>query len=93
MNHHHSKNNSSRQHITAKVKQPDNSPCPTPKRAVQGFVLYLLATASFLLYLLWLLIPETTLESWGIVFLPQRYWAVVIPIYVSVIFVTFVFVW
>ena len=74
-------------------KQPDHSPCPTPKRAVQGFVVYLLTTAAFALYLVWLVVPEEVLrDSLGVTFFPQRYWAVAIPIYLSVAFMTFVFV-
>jgi len=74
-------------------KVPDHSPCPTPKRAVQGFVVYLLSTVAFALYLVWLLVPEQVLQdSLGFTFLPQRYWAVAVPIYLSVAFVTFVFV-
>lgn len=76
-----------------KRKQPDHSPCPTPKRAVQGFVIYLLTTAAFALYLVWLIVPEEVLrDSLGVTFLPQRYWAVAVPIYLSVAFLTFVFV-
>jgi len=75
------------------AKHPEHSPCPTPKRAVQGFVLYLLATAFFVFYLVWLTVPQETLAStFGISFLPQRYWAVAVPIYLSVTFVTFVFI-
>jgi len=74
-------------------KKPDHTPCPTRKRAVQGFVVYVLSTGAFVLYLAWLLVPEQVLEdSLGITFLPQRYWAVALPIYASVAFFTFVFI-
>ena len=73
-------------------KTPDHSPSPTPERAVYGFVVYLLATGSFLFYLLWLIVPENIFESFGITFLPQKYWAVAIPIYLSVAFFLFVIV-
>lgn len=73
-------------------KTPDHSPSPTPERAVYGFVVYLLTTAAFLCYILWLIIPNDTLESLGITFLPQKYWAVAVPIYVSVAFFLFVIV-
>ena len=43
--------------------------------------------------MVWLLVPEEVLHDWlGVTFLPQRYWAVAVPIYLSVAFVTFVFV-
>ena len=59
----------------------------------QGFVVYLLTTAAFALYLVWLIVPEDVLrDSLGVAFLPQRYWAVAVPIYLSVAFLTFVFV-
>jgi len=59
---------------------------------VQGFVLYLLSTAFFVVYLVWLVVPGDILDSYGVSFLPQRYWAVAVPIYVSVAFATFVFI-
>ena len=73
-------------------KTPDHSPSPTPERAVYGFVVYLLSTGSFLFYILWLIVPEDIFESLGITFLPQKYWAVAIPIYLSVAFFLFVIV-
>ncbi len=70
-----------------------HSPSPTPERAVYGFALYLLATAGFSLYLIWLVLPAPTLEWIGVgSFLPQKYWAVALPIYFSVAFFLFVFV-
>lgn len=73
-------------------KTPDYSPSPTPERAVYGFVVYLLTTTAFLSYILWLVIPDDVLESLGITFLPQKYWAVAVPIYLSVAFFLFVIV-
>lgn len=74
------------------MKMEQHSPSPTPERAVYGFVLYLLSTASFAIYLVWLIVPEEILQSVGINFLPQKYWAVAVPIYLSVAFFLFVFV-
>ena len=73
-------------------KTPDHSPSPTPERAVYGFVMYLLSTGAFLSYILWLIVPEDIFESVGITFLPQKYWAVALPIYISVAFFLFVIV-
>jgi len=70
-----------------------HNPSPTPERAVYGFILYILATAGFVLYLTWLFLPENILHSIGIgEFLPQKYWAVALPIYFSVTFFLFVFI-
>ena len=70
-----------------------HNPSPTPERAVYGFILYLLATGAFGLYLMWLLLPEPLLNFLVIgQFLPQKYWAVALPIYFSVAFFFFVFV-
>jgi hypothetical protein len=33
---------------------------------------------------------ELNLQAWGLDFLPQKYWAIALPTYVSVLFVTFV---
>jgi len=74
------------------VVPEQHNPSPTPERAVYGFVLYLLATAGFGLYLIWLILPEDMLHAIGVgTFLPQKYWAVAIPIYLSVAFFLFVF--
>lgn len=78
--------------MTETQKTPDHSPSPTPERAVYGFVVYLLTTGAFLCYILWLIIPSDILESLGITFLPQKYWAVAIPIYLSVAFFLFIIV-
>lgn len=75
------------------VPELQHNPSPTPERAVYGFILYLLGTAGFGLYLIWLLLPEELLHFLGIgQFLPQKYWAVALPIYFSVAFFLFVFV-
>jgi len=71
---------------------PEHSPAPTPERAVYGFVLYLLSYSCLVLYLLWAILPDTALAQLGLEFLPQKYWAVALPIYLSVVFFTFVLV-
>ena len=76
------------------VRKPDSNPRPTKERAVVGFAISLLAAALFLIYLVWLIVPEEDLESLGITVLPQRYWAVATPIYLAVVFffaLTFVY--
>jgi phosphatidylinositol glycan class P protein len=75
---------------SAAIIQPEHSPAPTPIRAVYGFVLFLLGTSTLILYFAWALLPEALLDTLGLSFLPQKYWAVAIPIYAGVVFVTFV---
>ncbi len=71
----------------------EHSPSPTPARAVSGFVAYLLSRAAFLLYLAWALLPDDALRSLGLAdFLPQRYWAVAVPIYAATVFAALVLV-
>jgi phosphatidylinositol glycan class P protein len=41
---------------------PEHSPSPTPERAVYGFVLYLLSTVAFFVYILWLAVPDSILQ-------------------------------
>ena len=62
------------------VTLPEHSPSPMPERAVYGFVLYLLSTAAFLIYLLWLIVPDDILRATlGLTFMPDKYWAVAVP--------------
>jgi len=71
---------------------PEHSPAPTPSRAVYGFLLYLLGQVSLLLYLVWVLVPDHLLLQAGLDFLPQKYWAVAIPIYLSMLFFVLVLI-
>ncbi|XP_066143166.1 cGMP-dependent protein kinase 1-like isoform X2 [Euwallacea fornicatus] len=70
---------------------PKHTPAPTPNRAVYGFSLFLSFNISFLLYLIWAIIPEKYFKHVGIDFLPQRHWAVAIPIYILTVLTLFAF--
>ena len=69
-----------------------HSPAPTPSRAVYGFAFHLLSLGLLLTYFAWALVPDAVFEALGVDFLPQKYWAVAVPIYLSVAFLLFVFV-
>ncbi|XP_018570276.1 phosphatidylinositol N-acetylglucosaminyltransferase subunit P [Anoplophora glabripennis] len=71
---------------------PQHTPAPTPTRAVYGFVMYLSFEIFFIIYVIWAIVPEEYLELIGITFLPQRYWAVAVPIYFLIVLTIFAFV-
>lgn len=71
---------------------PENSPAPTPERAVYGFFLYLLLKTLFFLYLIWAFVPESWFEYINITYLPKQYWAVTIPVLALTLLATFAFV-
>ena len=73
-------------------EKKEASPAPTPSRAVYGFVMWLASYLSLLLYLLWAILPDHLLQLAGLEFLPQKYWAVAVPIYLSVCFFLLVLV-
>lgn len=71
---------------------PEHTPAPTPSRSVYGFVLYLGTQIFFFLYLIWALVPEPYFEAINITYLPQKYWAVTIPIFLLTVLATFAFI-
>ncbi|XP_060516781.1 phosphatidylinositol N-acetylglucosaminyltransferase subunit P [Cylas formicarius] len=71
---------------------PEHTPAPTPSRAVYGFAMFLGFKIFFIIYIIWSVIPEKYFEKVGIDFLPQRYWAIAVPIYVLSTLTLFAFV-
>lgn len=60
---------------------PEQSPAPTTSRSIYGFVIYLLFSTLFILYVLWAFIPLKFYEEYlGITELPNKYFALFVPI-------------
>lgn len=52
----------------------------------RGFFVYVLSTITFITWACWSFIPESVLsDSFGITYLPDRYWSVTIPTYILVL--------
>jgi len=59
----------------------EQSPAPTPSRSIYGFVMFLLFSTLFILYVLWACIPLSFYENYlGITELPNKYFALFLPI-------------
>ena len=59
----------------------EQSPAPTTSRSIYGFVIFLLFSTLFILYVLWAFIPHYFYEEYlGITELPNKYFALFIPI-------------
>lgn len=59
------------------------NPAPTPSRSIYGFVIFLLFSTLFILYVLWAFIPLDVYENHlGITELPNKYFALFLPILV-----------
>lgn len=72
----------------------EQSPAPTPSRSIYGFVVFLLFVTLFVLYVLWAFIPMELYESIGITELPNKYFALFLPILIltaTTIFAFFIY--
>lgn len=58
----------------------EHTPAPTSSRGIYGFVLYLLLSTLFSLYVLWAFIPDSIYEKFNITELPSKYFVLFIPI-------------
>lgn len=59
---------------------PEHTPAPTPHRAVYGFAVFLLFKTLLTLYIFWAFVPDNILENtFTITYLPDKYFAVLLP--------------
>lgn len=70
---------------------PEHTPAPTPSRAVYGFVMYLGFRFFFVLFVVWAYVPHAWFEAVGITYLPKRYWALAIPVFLLTVLTVFAF--
>jgi phosphatidylinositol N-acetylglucosaminyltransferase subunit P len=68
---------------TTKINMPEHTPAPTPSRAIYGFILFLLFKTLFIIYVFWAFLPEEFLRTkLGLTYLPDKYFALYVPILV-----------
>lgn len=53
---------------------------------IYGFTLYISTFVFFLLFLIWAFVPEQFLHNVGIYYYPDKYWAIIIPSYIGMLF-------
>ncbi len=71
---------------------PEHTPAPTPHRAVYGFAVFLLFKTLLILYLFWAFVPDNFLEnSLGLTYLPDKYFAMFLPMVVMMALIFFAF--
>ncbi|PVI07705.1 PIG-P-domain-containing protein, partial [Periconia macrospinosa] len=58
-----------------------------PTYEYYGFAMYLASCAAFLLYLVWAYVPAPVLHQMGIHYYPNRWWALAVPCWLSVLVV------
>lgn len=66
----------------------EHTPSPNPARGIYGFALFLCSFLIGVVYFVWALVPDRHLNSIGLYYLPDKYWAIAIPL----VIVAFVFV-
>lgn len=67
------------------------SPSPQLSRSVYGFVLVVCSLLGFTIYMAWALVPMKQWARIGIIYLPDKYWALALPSWVIVAVLTFAF--
>lgn len=77
---------------TPDASDDDIEPVPraspkVPTYEYYGFVLYLFSSLTFLVYLLWSYLPSPFLHVLGIYYYPNRWWALAIPSFITMLLV------
>ncbi|XP_053671059.1 uncharacterized protein LOC128721340 [Anopheles nili] len=71
---------------------PEHTPAPTPGRAIYGFALFLLFKTLFFMYVVWAFVPTSLFDQLGLTYLPDKYFALFIPILALVAVTLFAFI-
>lgn len=61
--------------------------------SVRAFVGWISTIIAYLVFLIWVFTPEALLHSYGITYYPSRYYAIALPSYAMVSFVTVIVVY
>jgi len=48
---------------------------------VYGFTIWIASWFLWALYMVWAFVPDSIIQSWGVTYYPDKYWAVVIPLW------------
>ncbi|KAI1186364.1 PIG-P-domain-containing protein [Nemania serpens] len=77
---------------TPDASDDDLQPVPraspkVPTYEYYGFVVYLFSSLTFLMYLLWAYLPSPILHVLGIYYYPNRWWALAIPSFITMLIV------
>uniref|UniRef100_A0A182IJ76 PIG-P domain-containing protein n=1 Tax=Anopheles atroparvus TaxID=41427 RepID=A0A182IJ76_ANOAO len=70
---------------------PEHTPAPTPSRGVYGFALFLFFKTLFVMYVVWAYVPTAVFNRLGLTYLPDKYFALFIPILLLVAVTMFAF--
>ena len=60
-----------------------SSPSPTPERAIYGFVMYLFSIILIVIYVVWAIVPEATLKTFGLTYWPEKHWVLSAPMFMG----------
>lgn len=63
-----------------------------PQTAINGFIAMILTVVCFLLYLVWLVVPQSMLHQLHISYYPDKYWALAIPALLTMLYAYYLFV-